>query len=74
MRPNGHLSFYSYITCSVSEENKFLPFEEREGWEYFWCVDPLDGTKVWMFILIVMHCASSLLYIEALLSVAAEID
>lgn len=22
-----------------------LPLEERSKWEYFWCVDPLDGTK-----------------------------
>jgi len=30
---------------SISEENKLLPFEERSQWDYFWCVDPLDGTK-----------------------------
>lgn len=30
---------------SISEENKLLSFEERSKWEYFWCVDPLDGTK-----------------------------
>lgn len=29
----------------VSEENKQLPYEERKKWKYFWCVDPLDGTK-----------------------------
>jgi 3'-phosphoadenosine 5'-phosphosulfate (PAPS) 3'-phosphatase len=22
------------------------PYEERATYEYFWCVDPLDGTKV----------------------------
>ncbi|NIR17421.1 MAG: 3'(2'),5'-bisphosphate nucleotidase CysQ, partial [Desulfobacterales bacterium] len=21
------------------------PHEERQGWEYYWLVDPLDGTK-----------------------------
>ena len=29
----------------MSEENKMLPYDERKGWDYFWCVDPLDGTK-----------------------------
>jgi len=29
----------------VSEEGKSIPFETRKHWEYFWMVDPLDGTK-----------------------------
>jgi 3'(2'), 5'-bisphosphate nucleotidase len=29
----------------LSEEGKHLPFAERKSWEYFWMVDPLDGTK-----------------------------
>ncbi|HEB7546063.1 3'(2'),5'-bisphosphate nucleotidase CysQ [Campylobacter coli] len=29
----------------LSEENKTLPYEQRKNWEYFWCVDPIDGTK-----------------------------
>lgn len=29
----------------ISEENKQLPYEERKDWEWFWLVDPLDGTK-----------------------------
>ncbi len=29
----------------LSEEGRNLLFEERVGWEYFWLVDPLDGTK-----------------------------
>ena len=29
----------------LSEEGKEIPFEERKNWEYFWLVDPLDGTK-----------------------------
>lgn len=29
----------------LSEEGKDIPYEERKGWEYFWLVDPLDGTK-----------------------------
>jgi 3'(2'), 5'-bisphosphate nucleotidase len=29
----------------MSEEGRGLLYEEREGWEYFWLVDPLDGTK-----------------------------
>ena len=29
----------------LSEENKTVPYEARQGWEYYWCVDPIDGTK-----------------------------
>ncbi len=29
----------------LSEEGKKIPYEERKYWEYFWLVDPLDGTK-----------------------------
>ena len=29
----------------LSEEGKEIPYDERIKWEYFWLVDPLDGTK-----------------------------
>lgn len=29
----------------ISEEGSSIAYEERRTWEYFWCVDPLDGTK-----------------------------
>lgn len=29
----------------LSEEGKDILFSERANWEYFWLVDPLDGTK-----------------------------
>jgi 3'(2'), 5'-bisphosphate nucleotidase len=29
----------------ISEENKETPYEIRRQYEYFWLVDPLDGTK-----------------------------
>jgi 3'(2'), 5'-bisphosphate nucleotidase len=29
----------------LSEEGKDIPFAERRQWDYFWMVDPLDGTK-----------------------------
>eukprot|EP00210_Caulerpa_lentillifera_P007191 g6881.t1 len=29
----------------VSEENEEMPYEVRKEYQYFWCVDPLDGTK-----------------------------
>ena len=28
----------------LSEEGRNIVYEERKGWEYFWIVDPLDGT------------------------------
>lgn len=29
----------------MSEENKQVEYEIRKTWEYYWCVDPIDGTK-----------------------------
>lgn len=29
----------------LSEEGLQVPFVERQKWEYYWCVDPLDGTR-----------------------------
>lgn len=29
----------------LSEEGLHTPYEERKEWEYFWLIDPLDGTK-----------------------------
>jgi 3'(2'), 5'-bisphosphate nucleotidase len=29
----------------ISEEGTLPPYEQRRGWERFWLVDPLDGTK-----------------------------
>ena len=29
----------------LSEEGSEINYQERKNWEYFWLVDPLDGTK-----------------------------
>lgn len=29
----------------LSEEGKSISYEERSNWDYFWMVDPIDGTK-----------------------------
>ena len=29
----------------LSEEGGDIPYKDRKHWEYFWLVDPLDGTK-----------------------------
>ena len=29
----------------LSEENKVIDYEIRKEWEYYWCIDPIDGTK-----------------------------
>jgi len=29
----------------MSEENKQTSYYERKNWDYYWCVDPIDGTK-----------------------------
>ncbi len=32
-------------TPILSEESASLPFSERSGWQHYWLVDPLDGTR-----------------------------
>jgi 3'(2'), 5'-bisphosphate nucleotidase len=29
----------------LSEEESNIPFSRRRGWDYFWLIDPLDGTR-----------------------------
>lgn len=29
----------------LSEEGREIAYEERKEWEYYWCIDPIDGTK-----------------------------
>jgi 3'(2'), 5'-bisphosphate nucleotidase len=29
----------------MSEENKEVDYATRKDWEYYWCIDPIDGTK-----------------------------
>lgn len=29
----------------MSEENKEIGYDDRSDWEYYWCIDPIDGTK-----------------------------
>src|SRR3989337_2237719 len=29
----------------LSEEGSLISYEARKGWDYFWLIDPLDGTK-----------------------------
>ena len=29
----------------ISEENKQVNYDIRKNWEYYWCIDPIDGTK-----------------------------
>lgn len=29
----------------MSEEGRDIPYEDRKDWEYYWLVDPVDGTK-----------------------------
>lgn len=29
----------------LSEENSVINYQVRRDWEYYWCIDPIDGTK-----------------------------
>ena len=37
-------NLYPHIPI-LSEENKAAPYSERKAWEWFWLIDPIDGTK-----------------------------
>jgi len=41
---NALMKLYPNIPI-MSEENKQVEYEERKNWEYYWCIDPIDGTK-----------------------------
>lgn len=45
----AHLKIVSFLEKTgipiLSEEGKDISYQERNDWEYFWMVDPLDGTK-----------------------------
>ena len=38
-------SFLQQNIPILSEEGRRIPYDERKNWEYFWLIDPLDGTK-----------------------------
>ena len=35
----------------VGEESEIAPFKERKSWNENWCIDPLDGTRMFLKIL-----------------------
>lgn len=46
---NAHNIIVSHLANTglpvLSEEGREIPYEERKNWEWYWLVDPLDGTK-----------------------------
>ena len=44
----NQLSVNSFLQQNIpilSEEGRSIPYDERKNWEYFWLIDPIDGTK-----------------------------
>lgn len=41
---NSLINLYPNIPI-MSEENKQTDYEIRKDWDYYWCIDPIDGTK-----------------------------
>ena len=41
------LNFISTTECKnlISEEEKQTPYQYRRNWEFYWVIDPIDGTK-----------------------------
>lgn len=44
-RIRSFLSSYSDIANYISEEDKEISYDIRKNWEYYWLIDPIDGTK-----------------------------
>ena len=42
---SGHLQALEKSLPLLSEEGRDIPYKDRKAWEYYWLVDPLDGTK-----------------------------
>lgn len=40
-----HITHHTSSIPILSEEGKEIPYDVRKEWDYFWMVDPLDGTK-----------------------------
>ena len=41
---NKLLKLYPSIPI-MSEENEQMNYDIRKNWDYYWCIDPIDGTK-----------------------------
>jgi len=41
---NSLFSLYPDIPI-LSEENSIVEYKVRKKWDYYWCIDPIDGTK-----------------------------
>jgi len=41
---NKLLELYPSIPI-MSEENEQMNYDIRKNWDYYWCIDPIDGTK-----------------------------
>ena len=35
----------SSVSNFISEEDKEVDYDVRKNWEYYWVIDPIDGTK-----------------------------
>ena len=44
-RIRNFLEKHSDIKNIISEEDKEVSFKERSKWDYYWLIDPIDGTK-----------------------------
>jgi len=42
---SGHLQTLENPLPLLSEEGRDTPYTERRAWDYYWLIDPLDGTK-----------------------------
>lgn len=44
-RIRDFLSKNSEVKNYISEEDKEIAYEDRKDWDYYWLIDPIDGTK-----------------------------
>ncbi len=44
-RIRDFLKLNTPVSNIISEEDKLISFKERRNWDYYWVIDPIDGTK-----------------------------
>ena len=45
VRIKEFLLHHSTVSNIISEENEDIPYRDRSKWDFYWLIDPIDGTK-----------------------------
>ena len=67
------------VSNIISEEDKHINYEDRKDWDYYWLIDPIDGTKEFVaggddFALISLYAKGMNLFLVMLLAPKKKIS